>query len=153
MKCRHCGQKTTNPIFCSRSCAASFNNKKVPRKTKHLKYCKHCEKQIFGRRTTCDRCNPSYVDWSKVTLSEVKQKATFQYSARVRQLARKNYRQSDNPKACLICGYDKHVEVCHKRPINEFPDDTYISEINDPNNLIALCPTHHWELDHGHLTF
>jgi hypothetical protein len=153
MKCRKCGQITTNPIFCNRSCATSFNNQKMPKKRKQQKHCKHCGTEILGRRTTCDDCNPSYVDWSQVTLLEVREKAAFQYSARVRQLARKIYRQSDKPKACLICGYDKHFEVCHKRPINDFSDATYISEINDLNNLVALCPNHHWELDHNYLTF
>lgn len=153
MKCFNCGQETTNPSFCSRSCSASFNNQKVPRKQKQKKYCKHCEQQIFGRRTTCDNCNPSYVDWSKVTLREVRQKAAFQHSARVRQLARKLYRQSNKPQACNVCGYDKHFEVCHKRPINDFSDDSYILEINDLENLVALCPNHHWEFDHNHLTF
>ena len=153
MKCRYCGQLTTNPMFCNRSCAASFNNKKVPKKRKQQKYCKHCGVPVFGRRTTCDNCNPSYVDWTKVTLGDVKQKASFQYSARVRQLARKLYRQSNKPQECLICGYDKHFEVCHRRAINEFSDDTFIAEVNDLDNLVALCPNHHWELDHNHLTF
>ena len=117
------------------------------------RYCKHCSVQIFGRRTTCDTCNPSYVDWSKVTLGEVRKKAAFQYSARVRQLARKLYRCSSKPRVCFICGYSKHVEICHKRPINDFSDDSYILEINDIENLVALCPNHHWEFDHNYLTF
>jgi len=83
----------------------------------------------------------------------VRQKAAFQHSARVRQLARKLYRQSNKPQACIVCGYDKHFEVCHKRPINDFSDDAYVLEINDLENLVALCPNHHWEFDHNHLTF
>lgn len=45
------------------------------------------------------------------------------------------------------CNYDKHVEVCHKRAISEFPLDTPISVVNDISNLIVLCPNHHWEFD------
>lgn len=49
---------------------------------------------------------------------------------------------------CEKCGYDKHIEVCHKRPIKEFDDTHTIKEINDINNLIGLCPNCHWEMDH-----
>jgi predicted HNH restriction endonuclease len=42
-----------------------------------------------------------------------------------------------------------HVEVCHIREINSFPDTAIIKEINDHGNLILLCRNCHWELDHG----
>lgn len=61
--------------------------------------------------------------------------------------ARKIYQNSDKPKKCIVCGYDKHYEVAHIKAVSEFNDDTFISEINDINNLIALCPNHHWEYD------
>lgn len=47
-----------------------------------------------------------------------------------------------NPK-CKICGYNKHIEVAHIKAVSEFSDSTLISEINDINNLIGLCPNHH----------
>ena len=49
---------------------------------------------------------------------------------------------------CQHCGYDKHVEVCHIKPISSFSDDTPIDTINHPNNLILLCPNCYWEFDH-----
>ena len=51
------------------------------------------------------------------------------------------------PKVCSKCGYDKHVECCHIKPISEFPLSTKISEVNSENNLILLCPNCHWEHD------
>lgn len=48
---------------------------------------------------------------------------------------------------CQRCGYDKHVEACHIKPISSFPNDTLISVINHKDNLIALCPNCHWEFD------
>ena len=48
-----------------------------------------------------------------------------------------------------FCGYDKHVEVCHIKPISSFSLDTLISMINVESNLRLLCPNHHWEYDHG----
>lgn len=42
----------------------------------------------------------------------------------------------------------KHIEVCHIRPIADYPPDTLLSVINDTSNLIGLCPNCHWEFDH-----
>jgi hypothetical protein len=151
MKCFNCSRPTNNPRFCSRSCSVSFNNRKVPKRTKKARQCKYCGTTVADTRTTCDRCNPFLVDWTKVTLGEIRERATFQYSARVRQVARNLYRQSNKPKCCLICGYDKHYEVCHKRAIKTFSDKTPIAEVNHLDNLVALCPNHHWEFDNNHL--
>ncbi|MBD2182823.1 HNH endonuclease [Planktothrix sp. FACHB-1355] len=152
MKCKRCGKETTNPAFCSRSCAAAFNNRKYPKRSKQQKHCKHCGISIISGRSTCDACNPFYVDWSIITLRDVKGKALYQHSARVRQVARSVYRQSDKAKKCIVCGYERYYEVCHRKPIKDFPDDTPISVINDIDNLVALCPNHHWEFDNGLLT-
>lgn len=43
--------------------------------------------------------------------------------------------------------YDKHIEIAHIKAVADFDDGTLVSEINDINNLIALCPNHHWEYD------
>jgi len=48
---------------------------------------------------------------------------------------------------CQKCGYDKHVEACHIKPICSFSNDTSIDVINHPDNLMALCPNCHWEFD------
>jgi len=48
---------------------------------------------------------------------------------------------------CCKCGYDKHFEVCHIKPISSFPPDTLLIDINHPDNLMALCPNCHWEFD------
>lgn len=53
----------------------------------------------------------------------------------------------ENIKKCERCGYEKHVEVCHKRAINDFPLETLLTEINSKNNLLFLCPNCHWEHD------
>ena len=52
-------------------------------------------------------------------------------------------------KQCKVCSYSAHVEVCHIKGISEFPKETLLSEVNNLDNLIYLCPNHHWELDNG----
>lgn len=58
------------------------------------------------------------------------------------------FNNNPNPK-CSICGYSNHVEVAHIKPVSEFSNETLVSEINSPINLIGLCPNHHWEFDNG----
>ena len=66
--------------------------------------------------------------------------------------ARITYQASSKPKQCIICGYDKHYEVAHIKAVSDFDGTALISEINNIDNLIALCPNHHWEYDNGLLT-
>jgi 5-methylcytosine-specific restriction endonuclease McrA len=49
-------------------------------------------------------------------------------------------------RICQACGYSKHVEVCHLKPLSSFDLDTE-SSFNDDSNLLLLCPNCHWELD------
>ncbi len=48
---------------------------------------------------------------------------------------------------CAKCGYDKHVEVCHIKPISSFDKSTPLGIVNGKENLMLLCPNCHWEHD------
>lgn len=74
------------------------------------------------------------------------------YRSAIRKLAEKIYTDSGQKKVCAICGYDKHAEIAHIKAVSEFDDSATIAEINSLNNLIALCPNHHWEYDNGIIT-
>jgi 5-methylcytosine-specific restriction endonuclease McrA len=65
----------------------------------------------------------------------------------IQKSARKIYFSEQEIKECLICGYGNHVEISHIIPVSSFNDDVLIYEINNINNLMALCPNHHWEYD------
>ena len=67
----------------------------------------------------------------------------------IRKGAEKVFSESGKPLVCAVCGYDHHVEIAHIRSVSDFPGDALISDINSEDNLIALCPNHHWEYDHG----
>lgn len=158
--CLQCGKETKNSKFCSQSCAAKYNNKKYPKKEKkfYQHYCKKCGKFLCTNRrynspNFCDECNPNYIDWNKITLSEAQGKRKYQISSRIRDLAKIKVRNLKRFKSCQNCGYDKHVEICHIKAIKDFPPETLISEINDLNNLAGLCPNCHWEFDNGILPF
>lgn len=150
IKCKYCGNITNNPNFCSRSCSAKSTNK-IP-KRKRTKKCIHCNELILSNRKKCSKCIakrqlPDYTIKDAIYDSHHRSSAY----ALIRSRARKVYKESDKPQCCIICNYSKHFEVCHIKPISDFKDNTKISKVNNINNLIALCPTHHWELDHDNL--
>lgn len=128
--------------FCSRSCAVTFNNRnRIPKNP-----CK-CGKKLPKKVKLCLSCKR---DSSPTTLREIKYSAKYQKYAYVRLLARKN--RDSLPQACQYCGYSTHVEVCHIKSIGSFSDDSLLSEINHIDNLLILCPNHHWEFDNGILS-
>lgn len=106
-----------------------------------------------------DRCDKLgikiNIDYSspilKMTKGELFKNRKNWQSARtaIRKLASSLFFKSNKPKECAICGYDKHIEIAHIKAVSDFSDNATIEEINDINNLIGLCPNHHWEYDNG----
>lgn len=148
--CPNCSADTTNPKFCSISCATIFNNTRRPLKEKPCKRCGNPIERVtpWKKRKLCNTCRQQLTVDPATTIGEIKKAAKYQRSSFIRNDARRVY-FSSNPKECRHCGYDKHVEVCHKKAIKSFPDDTLLVTVNDPSNLVGLCPNHHWEFDNG----
>lgn len=159
MKCLNCHRDTTNPKFCSRSCAASHNNKVSPKRSPEG-YCKKCHKPISSGKSYCsDECRVASgvggikVDYTsprytELTLEEVRGKAKYQKSSRIRDHARSTFLVGKSLE-CSNCGYTHHVHVCHIKPISSFSKTATLGEINASDNLVLLCPNCHWEFDHG----
>lgn len=146
--CPNCGKETTNPQFCSRSCAASYTNKVSPKRKGKPHYCKYCGVPISRHRLKCENCvSAQSVDWSQRTIGDIQKAAKYQVSAQVRDFARQEYAKSGRPYVCHNCGYEKHVEICHIEAINRFPPETLVAVVSGIDNLIALCPNCHWEFD------
>jgi len=147
--CLYCGKETTNPKYCSRSCAAQATNRLYPKRKKRSYFCQKCGTRVPPRRKYCDSCNPHRVDWDTVTLGDLQNKRSYQVNSRVRELARRAYSRSERPLRCAVCGYDKHVDICHIHSISSFSSSATIGEINSLQNLVVLCPNCHWEFDNG----
>lgn len=141
--------------FCSRSCSASFNNALYPKKKKmKIRFCEKCKKEISTRRKYCHECDSkSKLEIDNRTLGEYREKRRYQAHSQIREKSRSVYNKSGKPKCCVYCGYDKHFDVCHIKSIESFDLETPVSIINDISNLIGLCKNHHWEFDHGILSF
>lgn len=157
--CKTNFQPTTSQAkYCSSSCFATYFNanpskKMLDNRKKKSNKCLKCGLLIFASRIYCKPCYETefYVD-EQTTLQEITNKRKYQIHSRVRNLARAKYKRSGRPENCIYCSYSTHYEVCHIKAIKDYPLTATIGEINHLDNLIALCPNHHWELDNGKLT-
>jgi hypothetical protein len=149
------GKDSHRKSFCNQSCSASYNNKKFKKKTLMKIFCITCNEEIKRytykdekRRKYCsDICNPQKINWEKVTYGEAICLRSYQKHSRIRDLARNIFMKTNIPKECIVCGYSRHIEICHYKEIKDHSDETFISDINKIENLIPLCRNHHWELD------
>lgn len=157
MNCISCGKETNNPKFCSRSCSASYTNSKSPkRKLKRTCVRDGCKDVVRNHRSTL--CENHYVEYaSLINTSEMRiidyiNKGSLKNLHRssayvhIRSLARYHNKELLS-LPCANCGYDKHVELCHIKPISKFDIYEKIKNVNSRDNLIQLCPNCHWEFD------
>lgn len=155
MNCNECGNETTNPKFCSKSCAGTYNGRKFPkRKLSRLCINEGCDKIVKSYRH--QRCEEHFTQYKEnkyldKTLGEYRSRYPHLHissmHAGVRGLARHQHRELLK-MPCAHCGYSKHVELAHIKALSSFPDDALISEVNSRDNVIQLCPNCHWEMDH-----
>lgn len=147
MLCKNCGKETKNPSFCSRKCSAILNNRLYPKVLSKRK-CKSCLVSLKSNKTYCNGCSPQKrggIILQDVIYGKHHKSSSF---ALVRFRARAKIKKLGF-KSCQYCGYNKHIEVAHIKPISDFALDTPIDLINQDDNLLVLCPNCHWEFDHG----
>lgn len=161
--CKGCGSPTKNPKFCSRSCAASSNNRGVRRNRPRERTCRSCGASYVHTYTgkghrgprRCSECvERGRTKYRHMTLGEyrrrmsVKGKHPSWVHAHVRNFCR-TWNNNLRSQPCEVCGYSKHVELAHIRPLSAWGDDAILEEVNAPSNIRVLCPNHHWEFDNG----
>lgn len=143
--------KRTKHNFCCHSCHTIFMNKNNITKVKKIKNkCIFCNNNVSqNNRKRCDNCisNNIIEDYTIDQIKYDKHHKSSSYAlirTRARILAK-----ILGWVSCRKCGYDKHVEIAHIKPISSYPKNTLISEINSESNLIPLCPNCHWEFDNS----
>lgn len=146
--------KTKTQSFCCKKCRLAKNQRRFY--TSQKKKCPDCGKNIKNTSIRCVACTRHVQDCvgKKTTLGEfhsrmsVKGKHPSWKNSHIRSLAR--YWNSDKLSLpCSVCGYSKHVELAHIKPISSFPETSTLEEVNHPRNLIQLCPNCHWESHNG----
>lgn len=128
-------------IFCSHSCSATFNNRLREIKDKVIKV-----KEIKPKKEKFD----FILNLSKKDLIN-KHGVYYKFRAIIRKHAHYVFNKHHEHQECKVCGYDAHIEVCHIKSVSSFSDETLIKEINSIDNLVGLCPNHHWEFDNGRI--
>ena len=163
MNCLNCNKELIGKHkkkFCSRSCAMITNNKLFPRRSKeklNWPKCFSCSNTV-ARKTGkfCKECisNKKHYHGPPVetqTIEEcIRREGANRYDM-IRYHARRVFKKELENPFCEVCGYKKHVELCHRKAISDFPKYTLIAEVNKRENVSFLCPNCHWEFDHQSL--
>jgi hypothetical protein len=164
--CLNCDKtftKINSNRFCSRKCGKEFavEDKIVIQGSQTKRFCIRCNtREVFNKKRICDSCYSKELSpirvlslngYQGITLEDLKASAknNHQFQTKLRTHSRKTYFDSNRPKICDHCGYNKHVDVCHIQDVKNFHPDTLITVVNSLDNLVAFCPKHHWEFDHN----
>jgi len=117
------------------------NVNKIKNTTKRCKSCHFSPENLKALIVNYKGADPTL---KEITYVKHHRSSTFAFvRSRARSLYNRRY------TTCQFCGYSKHVEIAHIKPISSFPDDTPLSIINATDNILPLCPNCHWEFDHG----
>jgi hypothetical protein len=159
MNCLNCkGELLTKDSkkFCSKSCAGTYNGKVFPKRSKekiNWPKCFCCDNKVARKSGKfCKECISNKKHYhgtpieSQTIIEGIRREGANRYDM-IRYHARRIFKKELNNPLCEKCGYDKHVEICHRKAISEFPKDTLIIEVNNRNNVLFLCPNCHWEFD------
>ena len=117
----------------------------------HKKPCPRCGRLIQHASQLCTICYKATLQRKdrSITMGQLRSK----YGKTRANVHMRSYAQRWNPDlvngSCKVCGYSKHVELHHIIPLSKIGDDVTLGEANSLDNLVALCPTHHWEADHN----
>ncbi len=168
LKCKNCKININNRKpsqikrsrnhFCSRNCAASYNNHKQPKRNTirkcSINNCENIVQKWNYRRCTEHFSMTAYeirqIKTKNLTLSNLRKKKLKNINGYIRYLNRSWNKDKQN-KPCELCKYSTYTELCHIKPIKEFDENNTIGEINSPDNIIVLCPNHHKELDMNYI--
>lgn len=143
MNCLNCNTLTSNPKFCSKSCAATFNNKGVTRNKKIERKCPVCKSSIVGsNRTYCSKqcwknklktkTNQYIQDWKNGKISGLNSNGVV--TPQIKQYLRDKFGDK-----CCICGWNEINPVTKKSPlIADHIDGNWENNVED--NLRLLCP-------------
>lgn len=161
MKCLNCQEEITSKYgkkFCSKSCGASYNGHAFPKRSKERASwpkCRTCDSIVDYRYNKhCKQCR---IDGKHVhgngpldeqTIEQTLVRSGSNRYDNIRVHAKWKFRNDTGRLKCEKCGYDKHTELCHIKPISSFLKDTLVSVVNHRDNIMFLCPNCHWEFDH-----
>ena len=143
--------RKTRHNFCSHTCAAKFLN--PLRRIKSV--CPRCNGKKDYKAKLCHKCKVSanFKVMLETPISEYiyKGNARTKYSE-IRKMAGIAIVRYDRKYICALCDFDICLDVCHIKPLAEFPVTALMREVNGEHNLVYLCPNHHRLFDRGRIS-
>jgi hypothetical protein len=139
-------RKDKGYLYLKSYCKQCCNNNKKNEYNYQKDEC-HCGAKKTKKSKCCKKCR-SIEQTKYETIGDLRKHFIKKYGpAYAYNVVRERARKLNKETKCQKCGYDKHVEVCHIKPISSFSDDTVIETVNQPENILILCPNCHWEFD------
>jgi len=142
-KCKHCGIETTNEKFCSRSCAASVNNRGIVRNgRKHEPYnCIVCGTEKYARpqqraRYCSIKCQQKYQHDQRIQ--------EWKTSGKIGKTTLKKYLIDTWGHYCYVCGIG---DWNGKTIVLELEHKNGKSWDNSEENVALICPNCHSQTD------
>lgn len=136
-------------IYCSKGCANTYTKLKTGIYVKE-KTCLYCNN--LHTRTLSLYCKPLckllHVS-GNITKGQVLVRVGGANAYDLIRSRAKHIAKYVLDKKCYNCGYDKHVEIAHIKAISDYENSVTLDIINNPTNLIHLCPNCHWEYDNN----
>lgn len=136
MKCQNCEQKTNNPKFCSKRCAAIYNNKKFPKRNREKQYCVNCNLELnYNQKKFCSRTCDGAWKYKIVSIPQIEAGTSTNVTAI------KRYLQETRGEYCSVCRCPP-IHMAKKLTMQL----DHIDGNSDNNNLINLrliCPNCH----------
>lgn len=163
----------TKHFFCCQSHSASYtnryrnNDKKMKdvvwKGGKHKKGYNACPRCGKLKSYTAELCRKCCIELKH---EKIKLKTLGYYidghkyltikCSEIRKDARRTIENSNKVKHCCFCGnnheFDEILDVHHIKGILKFPSSATIGEINNIDNLMWVCPSHHKMLEKGLIT-
>ena len=138
---RLCDIKKTANDFCSKSCAATFNNTKFPKRHCEPKYCLKCG--IKCRKKFCThKCQMSYQRNCYIKKWQAGKVSGMVGKRKEVSIIIYQYMLDKASNKCTICNWNKIHPITHKIPLQLHHKDGNFQHTTE-KNLEVLCPNCH----------
>lgn len=142
MKCMICEKETSNPKFCCKSCAATYNNRKYPKRSRGILYCNNCGGVLTeGQYKFCSTTCCAELKHRKVSVPKILKGASGNVTAI------KRYISESRGYVCSAAGCG-NTGFHNGKPLTlQLDHIDGNSDNNNLSNLRLLCPNCHTQTE------
>lgn len=138
-KCKLCNQAlSSSRTYCNK--CWSEKRDKVRMSISNKRQCVDCKDASFGGYIRCESCQNIFENTAKICDFVYKDSNRYSY---IRKHAAKIIDKNNIKRECINCFFSLFTEICHIKPISDFPPNTLLKDVNNIDNLAILCPNCH----------